>query len=141
MNYQEAVLKQLERQTKLLADLVGRLERIEQLVAPQGPNYTYPLAAYANFDWAGIGAEVIGRDRQGVSRVNWFGKMFTRRSGAGKFGQAIWFSRCTGEDESGRKVYARLITFKDYGQAEPVPEQVAEAVNGRVGNGRTGNGK
>jgi hypothetical protein len=129
MNYQDEVLTQMRAQTALLETISRQLERIEWLVAPDGPNYTHPLAAYPAFDWDSIGAVVSGRDRDGVNRVDWFGKTFTRRSGSGKFGKAIWFSRYTGE-EAGEKKYARLITFKDYSEAEPVPGEVARANGG-----------
>lgn len=131
-DYQSEVLKQMTSQTELLGMILQRLERLEWLVAPAGPNYVQPLAAYASFDWASIGAEVTGQDRQGVSRVDWFGRTFTRRAGDGKFGQAIWFSRYTGETESGQKTYARLVTFKDYGEAEAMPKQVASSANGKA---------
>lgn len=124
-DYQDQILKQMSAQTALLATISKQLERLEWLVAPAGPNYVQPLAAYAGFDWAAIGAEVTGRDRDGVTRVDWFGRTFTRRAGGGgKFGKAIWFSRFTGETESGQKTYARLITFKDYSEAEPMPDTV-----------------
>lgn len=131
-DYQDQILQQMKAQTELLGMIVQRLDlvhvqlgRLEWLVAPAGPNYVQPLVAYATFDWESIGAEVTGRDRDGVSRVDWFGRTFTRRSGGGKFGKAIWFSRYVGEDEAGQKKYARLITFKDYSEAEPVSEAVA----------------
>lgn len=127
----KGLAEQMQAQTALLATMSRQIERLEWLVAPAGPNYTHPLAAYAGFDWARIGAEVVASDRQGAARVDWFGRTFTRRSGAGKFGQAIWFSRFTGEDESGQKTYARLVTFKDYAEAEPVNRDVADQVNGR----------
>lgn len=123
MNYQDEVLQQLKAQTALLTTLCQSMQRLEWLVAPEGPNYTHPLGAYAGFDWATIGATVTGSDRDGVNRVEWFGRTFTRRSGSGKFGKAIWFSRYTGE-EAGEKKYARLITFKDYSDAEPVANGV-----------------
>lgn len=129
-DYQDKILEQMTSQTELLGMILQRLERLEWLVAPSGPNYTFPLAAYAAFDWASIGAEVTGRDRDGVTRVDWFGRTFTRRGGDGKFGKAIWFSRYTGETESGQKTYARLITFKDYSEAESLPEKVAAGANG-----------
>lgn len=129
MTYQDEVLSQMKAQTALLTTISKQLERLEWLVAPEGPNYTHPLAAFAKFDWSTIGATVTGRDRDGVTRLEWFGRTFTRRSQGGKFGKAIWFSRYTGE-EGGQKKYARLITFKDYTEAEPVPDQVAQATNG-----------
>lgn len=125
MNYQEAVINEMRAQTAALITISQQLERIERLVAPQGPNYTRPLKDFGGFNWDSIGATVTGRDRDGVSRVDWLGRTFTRRSGGGKFGQAIWFSRYVGEDEAGQKKYARLITFKDYSDAEGVPETVA----------------
>jgi hypothetical protein len=51
-----------------------------------------------------------------------------RRSPANKFGEAIWFSRCTGKDENGENKYEKLITFKPTSKiaVEPLPEKVLQ---------------
>jgi hypothetical protein len=111
----DEVLEQMRRQTELL-------EQIARNTAPESPDYKRPLAEFARFDWASIKAVVLSTDRQGPTAVEWNGQQFIRRAGAGKFGQAIWFSRATGKrgDET---LYARLLTFKGSGQveAEPIP--------------------
>lgn len=84
------------------------------------PNYRYPLADYPTFDWAAIGATVAQNDRAGAAVVRFAGHLWTRRSGAGKFGRAIWFSRPNGRDDEGGATYLRLITFKDMADPEPL---------------------
>lgn len=116
-----ADLKNIEEKLDRIA---AALEALAQSGAPQEPNWRYPLAAYAQFDWASIGARVVQRDDYGVSAVSWNGHMWTRRSGAGKYGKAIWFSRPAGQDEDGTN-YLRLVTFKDLSPAEALPESVA----------------
>lgn len=90
----------------------------------EAPNYQRPIAAYKIFDWASIGAVVIESDGDGPTRVEYLGHHFTRRSGGGKFGQAIWFSRPMGKNEDGSNKYARLITFKDYSEAEELDGRI-----------------
>lgn len=84
------------------------------------PNYRYPLADYPTFDWSVIGATVASSDRAGAAVVRFAGHLWTRRSGTGKFGRAIWFSRPNGRDDEGGATYLRLITFKDMADPEPL---------------------
>lgn len=129
-DYQSEVLEQMKRQVNLLAAAVELLTKIEQASQPTAPNYRRKLGEFARFDWASIGAVPVATDRQGVSEVEWNLHRFTRRAGAGKFGQAIWFSRPTGKDGD-ETLYARLITFKD-GDSEPIPAEVVSAANGKA---------
>lgn len=71
-------------------------------------------------------------DQYGVAIVNWRGLQFVRRSPSNKFGEAIWFSRCTGKGEDGENKYERLITFKPISkkEVEPVSDKVARFVAG-----------
>lgn len=112
----------MNENTKLLQTISRQLERLIIQTAPLGPDYRRPLAMFKDFDWSSVGAEVVARDSHGVSSVQWNGHQFTRRSGDGKFGKAIWFSRSIGKQE-GENQYARLIAFKGDGkvEAEPVP--------------------
>ena len=110
----------------LLLRIVVALEALAQASAPAEPNYRYPLAEYGRFDWSSINAQVIAHDRSGATAVQWSGHTWTRRSGDGKFGKAIWFSRPNGQDEEGA-IYLRLVTFKDLSAAEPLSASVTAA--------------
>ncbi|MGF1521216.1 MAG: single-stranded DNA-binding protein [Leptolyngbyaceae cyanobacterium] len=68
-----------------------------------------------------VGAKVIERDADGISKVVWCGHTYTRRTGQDKKkGVAIWYSRSTGQSE-----YGQLITFA----AEPLSEYVSLALS------------
>lgn len=121
--------------TKLLSEILTELRHLRtqfQAVAralkSDAPNYQRPLAAFGRFDWSSIGAIVLESDQDGVSKAEYNGHQFTRRSKTGKFGDGIWFSRPTGKSEDGSNLYARLITFKDHSQAEAMPGKLATAV-------------
>lgn len=111
----------------LLAEMRGihtTLAAMGRAMKSEAPNYQRPLSAYRIFDWASIGAVVLDSDAVGPSRVEYLGHHFTRRNGAGKFGEAIWFSRPQGKNEDGSNKYARLITFKDYSEAEELDGRI-----------------
>lgn len=110
----------------LLTKISNQLDAIAAGNAPESPNYQRPLSAFADFDWSSINASVTARDTSGAAIVLWAGHQWQRRTGAGKFGDAIWFSRPTGQSEQGVQ-YARLITFKDRSQPEPVTVPAAAA--------------
>lgn len=111
-----------------LERLVAAIEKLAAALmsaAPAGePDYRYPLRDYFDFDWSSLAATPVASDEHGATRVSHHGKLYTRRSGAGKFGEAIWFSRATGTGEDGTE-YARLITFKDTAPPEPLPPSLA----------------
>ena len=113
---------------EIIAQQLGRiadaLEEIALANAPKAPNYVRSITEYQTFDWSGLGAEVVKKDKFGVAQVQWGGYLWTRRSPQNKFGEAIWFSRTEGKDTEGKIRYARLITFKKPGEVEPVPEKV-----------------
>jgi DdrB-like protein len=92
------------------------------------PNYQRPLSEYPTFDWPSIGATVLNRDGDGATSVEWSGQVFTRRSPSNKFQCAIWFSRHLGQDADGNKRYARLITFRDLNDAEPIAAKAKKAI-------------
>lgn len=119
-------LQWLQRNTMALEAIRDTLTVIRlQLMAEHTPNYQHDLKAFSRFDWLAIGATVMERDRYGVSAVSWGGHEYKRRSPQNKFGEAIWFSRCTGKDDRGENEYKRLITFKrEISKAEPLPERV-----------------
>ena len=106
-----------------IADMVERLAP----ATTAAPNYQRPLENFLTFDWESIGATVERSEQYGAAIVNWRGMQFVRRSSSNKFGEAIWFSRCTGKDELGENKYERLITFKPLAKVdvEPVPEKVS----------------
>jgi DdrB-like protein len=92
------------------------------------PNYQRPLSEYPTFDWASIGATVLNWDGDGATSVEWNGQVFMRRSPSNKFQCAIWFSRHLGQDSDGNKRYARLITFRDLNDAEPIAAKAKKAI-------------
>jgi hypothetical protein len=98
------------------------------------PDWSYPLGAFEDFDWASIGADIVSIDAHGPAVVEWGGHQWTRRSGSGKFGKAIWFSRAAGKDEHGETRYMRLIRFRDQAEPEPLDQAVARTV---TANGKT----
>lgn len=102
-----------------LAVIKNHLATLVQYNAPISPNYRYPLSQYADFDWASIGATAVAHDRNGATQLNWGGYTWKRRNdNSKKRGQAIWFSRPLPESESSD--YARLITFADLADVEPM---------------------
>ena len=107
----------------LLARIAAALERLA--VNTPAPNYKRGLTAYRTFDFARLGIRVVKSDTDGPSALEWNNHYFTRRAGKGKFGVAVWFSRPIGkgegEDEELR--FERLITFKDYSEAESLPTE------------------
>jgi hypothetical protein len=105
------------------------LSAIGRAMRSEAPNYQRPLAAYAAFDWSSIDAVIIDSDSSGPTRVEYLGHIFTRRNGTGKFGQAIWFSRPQGKNEDGSNKYARLVTFKDYSEAEGLDSRLEDALD------------
>ncbi|MBD2019395.1 hypothetical protein H6F43_04250 [Leptolyngbya sp. FACHB-36] len=111
------------------------LERIAvslERMAPtdqKAPSWTKPLSDFLQFDWASIGATVVSMDDSGPSIVEWNGKQFYRRSPNNRFGEAIWFSRSIGEQDSeGKTIYERLVTFKLLTEVEPIPNKVNRAI-------------
>lgn len=102
------------------------LRQVVELLSSEqkAPNYQLDLSKYGEFDWAGIGATIEHRDRDGVAVVTWRGHQYLRRSAQNKFKPAIWFSRAIGKDENGENQYERLITFKQLAEVEPLPEKV-----------------
>ena len=122
-------LQWLQRNTMALEAIRDILTAIRlQLMQDHVPNYQYDLAAFQRFNWESIGATVTERDRYGATVVSWGGHDYIRRSPQNKFGEAIWFSRCTGKDENGENAYQQLITFKrrDLQRATPLPERVTK---------------
>ncbi|ARV57992.1 hypothetical protein BZZ01_04480 [Nostocales cyanobacterium HT-58-2] len=113
------------RQMLALEKIADTLERLAPTNVP-APNYQYPLESFTRFNWESIGATVVTNDQYGAAVVSWRGKQFIRRSPSNKFGEAIWFSRCIGKDDSGENRYERLVTFKPISKVEvdPIPEKV-----------------
>ena len=115
-----------DRTHLLLTQIRADLQTIIALLPRTVPDLVYPLDRFITFDWTSIGATVLDEDRHGAALVSWGGWVYTRRSPSNKFGEAIWFSRCTGKGEDGSNLYERLLTFKLLKfDVEPVPERVA----------------
>lgn len=114
-----------------LADAVQRLANSSASSPASAPDYQKPLELFREFDWTSIGAEVEREDSCGAAIVSWQGKQYLRRSPSNKFGEAVWFSRCTGKGDEGQNIYERLITFKPLlkVEIEPLPEKVSRLVN------------
>jgi hypothetical protein len=131
MNPQQVELW-LEIQHRQMLALERIAEAVERLApaTTAAPSYTYPLESFTSFDWSSIGATVVQSDQYGAAIVNWKGQQYVRRSPSNKFGEAIWFSRCVGKDDSGENRYERLVTFKPLSktEVEPVPEKVRRLV-------------
>lgn len=123
-------LQWLQRNTMALEAIRDILQSIRmQIMCDRPPNYQYDLSAFPNFNWDAIGASVTDRDRYGAAAVTYCGHTYIRRSPQNKFGEAIWFSRCTGKGDQGENVYLRLITFKRRDlKAEPLPERVSHQI-------------
>lgn len=122
MSYQDDVLRELRAQSAALAEVIRQLQALRADSAPESPNYRRAMAEYAVFDWGSIGAEEIASDEHGVSAVMWNKHQFIRRSGSGRYGPAIWFSRPTGGNGDSTE-YARLVTFKDW-EAEALDKKL-----------------
>ncbi|MCB8942572.1 MAG: hypothetical protein H6658_02230 [Ardenticatenaceae bacterium] len=119
---------QFQQLMRKLDGIHTSLAAIGRAMKSDAPNYQRPLAAYATFDFASVDAVVLEADSSGPSRVEYLGHIFTRRNGTGKFGQAIWFSRPMGKNEDGSNRYARLVTFKDYSDAEELDSRLEDAL-------------
>lgn len=103
------------------------------------PNLQRPLDQYRDFDFSSIGAVVVERDAQGVTLVDHSGFRYIRRSADNKFAKAIWFSRSIGKDpDTGENKYVRLITFKIFGEAEPLPRKVESVIESTPRKKETG---
>src|SRR3972149_535582 len=77
--------------------IASALEAIALAKAP-APNFVRSIAEYATFEFESIGAKIVGRDRHGVTAVEWAGYQWTRRSPSNKFGSAVWFSGAAGQE-------------------------------------------
>ena len=131
----QAELRIINGTLTALVETAAELARLYQMQSQDdtGPNYRRKLSEYRGFDWYSINAHPVREDRDGALTVAWGGQDWHRRSGAGKYGQAIWFSRPNGTDESGATNWLRLITFKDYDDPEPLDPRISQAVD----NGHT----
>lgn len=119
--------QQTERLLALLGSIAGSLATIERSLLPEAPNYKRPIEDFATFDWDSIGARVVKTDVYGVAQVEHNDQIYTRRAPENKFNEAIWFSRPDGKDADGNNRYVRLITFRKFGEAEPISRK-AEAL-------------
>jgi len=129
-----ALGQRISEQNEMLRMIAASLQGIEShlrqmaISSNTAPNYQRLLSEYPTFDWASIGATVLNRDGDGVTSVEWNGQIFTRRSPSNRFQEAVWFSRHLGQDSDGNKRYARLITFRDLNDAEPIAAKAKRAI-------------
>lgn len=110
------------------------LERIaialeKQAESPTGSTnarFRRALSEYATFDWASIKAEIVQRDKSGVSIVRWGGNEYIRRNKQ----LEVWFSRKIGSrpgnNGSEAPIYDRLIEFTQIKPARSVSEEIRE---------------
>ena len=126
----------LEIQHRQMIAIEKLAETIQQLMPTNtaAPNHQYALENFKDFDWASIGANVVRSDQYGAGIVSWRGQQFVRRSPSNKFGDIIFFSRCTGKDEEGNNKYERLISFKPISKVEVEP--ISAKVAAHLSNGR-----
>jgi len=117
-------MQDLSQLVPLLERIAVALERLANDGKPVAPNLTRPMEEYAGFDWASIGAEIVKADGDGPTHVQHNGTLYTRRSPTNKYDPAIWYSAPAGKDEEGNTAYVRLITFKHFGDADPLPSKV-----------------
>jgi hypothetical protein len=126
--------QRISEQSGILRTIAASLQGIEShlrqiaVSSNPAPNYQRTLSEYPTFDWPSIGATVLNRDEDGVTAVEWNGQIFTRRSPSNRFQEAVWFSRHLGQDSDGNKRYARLISFRDLNDAEPIASKAKKAI-------------
>jgi DdrB-like protein len=126
--------QRISEQNEILRMIAGSLNGIEShlrqmaISSNPAPNYQRLLSEYPTFDWPSIGATVLNQDDDGATSVEWNGQVFTRRSPSNKFDAAVWFSRHLGQDADGNKRYARLITFRNLNDAEPIAAKAKKAI-------------
>jgi hypothetical protein len=113
-------------QLNRIADALEILARPGQ---DYSPNYIKPIEEYRAFNWASIQASVVRSDQDGPTHVSWNGQVFTRRSPVNKFEPAVWYSRASGKSEDGETEYAKLITFREIKDADPLPEKARGIIN------------
>ena len=119
-----------EFQTNLVTHLNRIANALEILAIAQvpAPNYKRGLAEYKKFNWGTINATVLNSDQYGAAKVEWNGRIFTRRNSVDKKkGSAIWFSTVlSGNVAEGNLKWGRLISFKDgAGEIEPLDDKLA----------------
>lgn len=116
---------ELEKIATLLERIAVALERLANDGKPPALNLVRPMDEFWNFDWSAIGAEIVKDDDDGPTHVQHNGALYTRRSPVNKYEPAIWYSAPAGKDADGNVEYVRLITFKTFGDADPLPGKVA----------------
>lgn len=116
---------------ELLIEMRGIRDALENLVrlqTPKAPDYQYTLADFRGFNWESIDAKVIASDRHGPTEVRYYGLVYKRRSPNNNFGEAVFYSRHSGQKADGSAAYERLISFKQPAKVRPVPEETREAM-------------
>jgi hypothetical protein len=133
------VMKMLQSQARELSKLSNEVAMLRSLIEEllqREPSTTgaivpeeYPLTAFAAFDWAGRGYEVLAQDEDGPTLIQKGGASYKRRSPTNKFGEVIYFSRATGKKEDGSPEYQRILTFKPIAAPDPLPRKVQQVVS------------
>lgn len=114
----------------IIAELHGIRAALEAMAIANSPEprMVKSLAEFKDFDWGGINAMVVGKDKDGPTIVEWSGFQWKRRS-RDDYGADIFFTRPNGKTPDGKVRYLRLITFRgDMGKVKAVPEGTREAL-------------
>ena len=110
-----------------LRRLADALERVADAMEAKGefhaPNFQFPLSSYRQFNWSSIQAEVMETDANGPTLVKHKNRIYKRRTGDGKFGDAIWYSFALSD-----KNYVSLIKFSEKSAVEPVSRGVLSKI-------------
>lgn len=117
-------MQDISQLAPVLERIAVALERLANDGKPVAPNLTRPMEEYAGFDWASIGADIVKTDNDGPTHIQHNGMLYTRRSPVNKYDPAIWYSAPAGKDAEGNTEYVRLVTFKHFGDADPLPSKV-----------------
>lgn len=120
----------------LMTRIADALEKLASGGKPSAPNIVRPLEEYSTFDWAAHNFDVVQRDNDGPTHVSFGGNLYTRRSPSNKFEPAIWYSAPAGKDAEGNVEYIRLITFRTFGEADPLPAKVNGATKHTTTQGK-----
>ncbi|ACK73739.1 hypothetical protein PCC7424_5672 (plasmid) [Gloeothece citriformis PCC 7424] len=115
----------LEKNNELLEQLLTK--EITSNTEEFEPNFKAMLNEYKNFDWDTIEARVISSDGEGVTVVQYRGKVFERRRSSvdDVKGAAIWFSSAT-KTPDGKVKYLKLITFREKSPIRPLHGEIKE---------------
>jgi hypothetical protein len=124
-----------DKQFEDLINAINRgFERVLEVMSAarddsHGETLEYPHTAFANFEWASIGASVIDSDADGVSVIRAANGRIARRRSKDKFDAAIWFSYAKGKKPDGATEYHQVIKFVTVDPADPIGRKASQALS------------